>query len=144
MDGHSPDEEGTAPGGTVLLRQEGEQGVTGSSSRFFGQADAAVVSRRALDTVAELNPQISREIVEIGSSKPVVHSVSCFRKNIESNMRNALYKAAVGLDKDAYGRQVLMMFQLKRLGEYELKYLDYLSSLVTDHSNLKKKFAGKR
>ncbi len=111
---------------------------------FFMQADAAVVSRQALDTVAELNPQISREIAEIGSSKPVVHSVSCFRKNIEINMRNALYKAAVDLDKDAYGRQVLMMFQLKRLGEYEPKYLDYLSSLVTDHSNLKKKFTGKR
>jgi phosphonate transport system substrate-binding protein len=111
---------------------------------FFGQADAAVINRDAFETVAELNPQIMKEVAEIVSSKAVVHSVSCFRKNTDSDIRKAVLNAAMSLDKDSYGRQVLTLFQLNRVAVYEPKYLEYLSSLVNDHSEMKKRFAGKR
>jgi phosphonate transport system substrate-binding protein len=82
---------------------------------FFGQADACVTTRRGFETMAELNPQVARELTAIASSPPMFVSFYVFRKNYQSANREKLIQAFTRLRSGPAGAQLATLFQFDEL-----------------------------
>lgn len=84
---------------------------------FFRQADACVVTRRGFQTLAELNPQVGKELRVLAASPDLVATVFCFRAEFESTEMDRLMDVLRNFHRTAAGRQVLTVFQSDRLQE---------------------------
>lgn len=84
---------------------------------FFHQADACLVTQRGFETLAELNPQIGKDLVALATSPAVITALFCFRTDYDSSARDGLIEGVRGLHLTAAGRQVLTVFQSGRLVE---------------------------
>lgn len=84
---------------------------------FFRQAEACVVTRRGFETMAELNPQVGRDLRVLCESPAVIATVFCFRAGFESPEMVRLVDGLRELHLSAAGRQVLTLFQSDRLQE---------------------------
>lgn len=97
---------------------------------FFGQADACVVTRGALETMFELNPQLSKKLRVLQSSPKLVGVFFACRKNSVSRKRilDRLFDARTS----PAAKQVLMLFQSHgialRDGEYLRSAIDILDA----------------
>ncbi|WP_020587179.1 PhnD/SsuA/transferrin family substrate-binding protein [Desulfobacter curvatus] len=57
---------------------------------FFGKEDACLVTRKSFDIMAELNPQISRQLKIVGTSQRYIPNFLAFRKNYQSKIREII------------------------------------------------------
>lgn len=77
---------------------------------LLGKADACLVTQSGFETMAELNPQIARQLRVLASSPPVVPFVTCMRSDFTGINRQRTEKAYVEADLTPEGRQVLTLF----------------------------------
>ena len=103
---------------------------------FFGQADACVVSRKALQVMGELNPQILRQLRVLATSRPFVPSVMCFRAGMARDLIDRVVKAALTLHTTPSGRQLSIIFQSERMEVVSSASLDDARALVAEHDQL--------
>ncbi len=54
---------------------------------FFGKEDACLVTQKVFDIMAELNPQISRQLKIVAASKGYIPGFLAFRKNYKSKVQ---------------------------------------------------------
>jgi hypothetical protein len=78
---------------------------------FFGQADACVTTRGAFETMAELNPQVLRELRPLATSAELAPISYMFRRNYRDPNRQLWVSALSDLNSSVTGRQLLTMFQ---------------------------------
>jgi phosphonate transport system substrate-binding protein len=78
---------------------------------FFGQADACVVTRRGLDTMVELNPQLSRKLKVLLASPKMESAFFAWRKGYPANLKKPVLDRLLDLKSSAAARQVLTLFQ---------------------------------
>lgn len=90
---------------------------------FFRQIDACVVTRRGFQTLAELNPQVGKELHVLAASPDLVTTVFCFRAEFSSPEMGRLMDALRNFHLTPAGRQVLTVFQSDRLQEIPLAAL---------------------
>jgi ABC-type phosphate/phosphonate transport system substrate-binding protein len=110
---------------TVSLWREGLESPAQSLSRmtrntklsqvvlpvFFGQADACVVTRRGLNTMFELNPQLSRKLKVLLASPRMVSAFFAWRKDYPTSLKKPLFDRLVELKSSPATRQILTLFQ---------------------------------
>ncbi len=108
-------------------------------SVFFGQADACIVPEGAFKTMAELNPQIGKQLRIIDSSDEIVWGISLFRKDIDEEIKEKIQKITYSLKERVRGRQVLMLFKFEDLVQLEESSLDTLKILLNEYEKLKAK-----
>jgi ABC-type phosphate/phosphonate transport system substrate-binding protein len=82
---------------------------------FFKQAEACVTSRRAFETMGELNPQVARSLEAVETSATLVTCFYAFRRNFHSPEREKLLRLHNGLLSNAAGRQLAALFQFDEL-----------------------------
>jgi phosphonate transport system substrate-binding protein len=78
---------------------------------FFGQADACLVTLGGFSTMAELNPQLERELRVLAKSQSLVPMVSFLRRDFTPSFRQELIEAICQLHMTASGRQILNLMQ---------------------------------
>lgn len=110
---------------TVLLAREGlglPERVLGRIRRhtkatqavlpvFFGQADACIVSRATMETMAELNPQVGKQLRVLARAPKLASAFLACRKQYPAAKRNNLLEKAVQTKDSAGGRQVMTLFR---------------------------------
>jgi phosphonate transport system substrate-binding protein len=82
---------------------------------FFRQADACLVTLRGFETMAELNPQLGRQLKILAQSEEVVPTMFCFRGDYLSPYREKLLREVPRVTETVAGRQTLALFQSDRL-----------------------------
>lgn len=108
---------------------------------FFGKADACIVSKRSLKIMAEMNPQLQRELIIIEESPPIPNCIIAFRKGIISSRKELFRKILSTLDKSTEGQQLLTMFRMTRLVPFEHLYLIPVEKLHRNNIELKRRSA---
>lgn len=103
---------------------------------FFQQADACIVTRNGFDTMAELNPQISRQLTVIAESSEIVPTVFAFRADYQPIFINKLMTGIKNLKTTPAGRQVLTIFQCEDISEHPVSRLDTAMELIATHEQL--------
>jgi ABC-type phosphate/phosphonate transport system substrate-binding protein len=92
---------------------------------FFGQADACLVTRKGLDAMVELNPQLSRRLKVLLAAPKMVNVFLAFHKNYPLDLRKPVFDRMISLNSKPLTRQVLVLFQSPG---YTLEDADCLNS----------------
>jgi phosphonate transport system substrate-binding protein len=82
---------------------------------FFGQTDACLTSKRAFDTMCELNPQVAKDLAVIAISPAMVVTFYIFHKNYHGASRERFTKVYSDLPTSVAGRQLATLFQFENL-----------------------------
>ena len=104
---------------------------------FFGNADACVAPVSTFDTMAELNPQLTRQIERIAVSPVLSRGPVCFRNDVLEEFGDVLVDALGSLHTDPRGQQILTLFHLDRLLPFEEGHLDGVRALMSEYRSLK-------
>jgi phosphonate transport system substrate-binding protein len=106
-------------------------------SVFFGNADACIVPEGAFKTMAELNPQIGKQLRIIDSSEEIIWGMSLFHKDIDEKLKETIKKITYSLKERIRGRQILMLFKFEDIVQLEESSLDTLKILLNEYKTLK-------
>jgi ABC-type phosphate/phosphonate transport system substrate-binding protein len=82
---------------------------------FFRQIDACLVTRRAFETMCELNPQLRKRLRVIETSPKLVPVVMVFHKDSAPDRKKRFAQAILTLHETPVGQQLLALFQGRRL-----------------------------
>jgi ABC-type phosphate/phosphonate transport system substrate-binding protein len=131
---------------TLFFRQVRESSAASKSilKVFFHQADAAIVSRGALETSNELNPQIGKELAVIAESKPLHGDITCVPTMVSEKLKRAITNSALHLHETSTGKQIFTLFQIDRVIPYQASYLEGLIALLREQAKLQSKSAIRR
>lgn len=111
---------------------------------FFKQADAAIISRAALETTTALNPQMGRQLGVVSESKSLLGDVSCVPNMVEEPLKRTIENAALHLHETTVGKQMFTLFQIDRTIPYIPAYLDGVTELLRERNALMAKQTKRR
>lgn len=103
---------------------------------FFRQKDACVVTRRGFETMAELNPQVKKQLKLIISSPQVIPVIFCFRADYSPSFRDRLIASLLDLHSSPAGQQVLMIFRGEMIQEHPVSILQPTLDFLEEHRRL--------
>ncbi len=78
---------------------------------FFGQVNACVVTRRGLNTMVELNPQLSQKLKVLLASPTMVGTLFACRKDYPVRLKNNIFDRLLQLRSSPPAKQISMLFQ---------------------------------
>jgi ABC-type phosphate/phosphonate transport system substrate-binding protein len=116
--------------------REGAKASQAIMAVFFRQADAAIVSRDALETSKTLNPQMARQLNVIAESNYLLDGVTCIPRTSSTRYAAAFQQAALHLHENTVGKQILTLFQLERTVLFHPSQLAGVEELVREHNRL--------
>jgi len=100
---------------------------------FFGQADACVVTRRGLDTMAELNPQVARKLKILLVSPKMESTIIACRKGYPAQFKERLFERILALRQTAAAQQALVLFQSHGFAEQDASCLKSAFELLDEY-----------
>ncbi len=105
---------------------------------FFNKAAACLVSKSGFDTLAELNPQIAKQLHVIMQSPEYIPSGLFFRKDYESPIKERIVEDLADWLVSTDGKQLLTIFQLESLSIENSTCLENSVNLLRKHETLLK------
>ena len=120
--------------GTIKYARKAPQAVLGV---LFRKYDACLVTRRAFETLAELNPQLGEELTVLRRSPGFLREILCGRRGQDVVQKEALLEGALRLQDHPRGRQVLELFRMENVVRFDPAYLETVIGLVKEHEGLK-------
>lgn len=102
---------------------------------FFRKADAAIVSRGALDAGKALNPQIGKQLMVLAESKPLHGDITCVPTSVSENLKRSIENAALHLHETASGKQMFTLFQIEKVIPFNPSHLSGLQELLHEQKN---------
>ncbi len=111
---------------------------------FFHQADACLVTLKGYETMAELNPQIGRQLQILAKSEAMVPNMFCFRGDYQSPNRERILQEISRVSETTAGRQTLALFQTDKLFPSDPAALDSACALLDLHRRLRAAARGPR
>jgi ABC-type phosphate/phosphonate transport system substrate-binding protein len=103
---------------------------------FFGKSDACVVTRNGWEVMAELNPQLRKELRVIAASPPVLPAMTCFGRNVSEPMKAKILKAVeLSSTKPSY-RQLMTLFKSDGVGPQPVSRLETTRALMAGYRKL--------
>lgn len=103
---------------------------------FFGQADVALVTRSAFETMIELNPQVGAQLKVLANSGPLLPLLLAPTRHADPDVMGKVMKAILELQEEPGGDQILMMFKTDKLVRCEASWLESFQALVKEHQAL--------
>jgi ABC-type phosphate/phosphonate transport system substrate-binding protein len=103
---------------------------------FFRQSDACIVTRRAFETMVELNPQIGEQLKPLASSPSFLPDLMCYRQKYDEAAKDLILSSALKLHTKIEGRQMLGLFRVDKIGRFKPSYLDNLIQLIATYDEL--------
>lgn len=77
---------------------------------FFGQADACIASRKTVQTMAELNPQLSKKLTVLLQAPKMINVFLGCRKTYSARARSILFEKVLRSRESVAGKQVVTLF----------------------------------
>jgi phosphonate transport system substrate-binding protein len=111
---------------------------------FFRQADACLINKEGFETMAELNPQLKRDLRVITKSPAGIVSVICIRKGYKPSLRQLLIESLQDLHSEPKGQQILTLFKVDKLVPFETSYLESPRQLIQEHRKHETRVKGGR
>jgi phosphonate transport system substrate-binding protein len=105
-------------------------------SLFLNQAGACVVTRKGVDTMAELNPQLAEQLVIIAESPDLVPALFSFRADYTPDFKQKIITGLKELKTSPEGRQVLTIFQSDDIDEQPASCLESSLALIAIHERM--------
>jgi phosphonate transport system substrate-binding protein len=99
---------------------------------FFGQVEACVVPVSSLDTMAELNPQLRRDLKVLATSPAFCQGPICVRKDVLEEWGHLLSDVLTTLHLEPEGRQLLTLFRIEQLVPFDDAYLEPTARLLEE------------
>jgi phosphonate transport system substrate-binding protein len=109
---------------------------------FFRQTDACLVTRRAYETMCELNPQLQKRLRMIETSPKLIPIVMAFHKDCAPDRRKRFAQGLLALHESPVGQQLLALFQGRRLLLRDRTSLVTTIELVNSAERVKARAAG--
>ncbi|MBL9138998.1 MAG: PhnD/SsuA/transferrin family substrate-binding protein [Verrucomicrobiales bacterium] len=100
---------------------------------FFRKADACLVNRKGFETMCEMNPQLRRDLRELGVSPHLLPMGFFFRRGYASAEADRMMSAFFRLPETPAGQQVLQVFQCSRVREEPMATLQSTLALLDQH-----------
>jgi ABC-type phosphate/phosphonate transport system substrate-binding protein len=97
---------------------------------FFRQADACLVSRRAFETMGEMNPQVAAKLVVLAKSPKLVPVVIAIRKSCSAEQKEKFKSSMSSLGDTPAGRQILALFGSRKVMAAEASILASATDIV--------------
>ena len=130
-------EKGLSPTRGFFSRVVEEQKLTNAVLPvFFGKADACLVPRKGFKTMAELNPQVSRQLRELAASPELVATGFFFREGYSQAEQDKCVAQFTRVHSVPSGQQILTVFQTERLEEHPLSAMNSALDLLETHRRL--------
>lgn len=108
---------------------------------FFRKADACIITGQLLDVSVELNPQIGRELTVIERLPKLAGGIIAMRRDLPEVYKQRLRQALLTLHEDQEGKQLFVLFQLKKLVPYRPEYMRATVALYAEHRTLRQRNA---
>jgi phosphonate transport system substrate-binding protein len=111
---------------------------------FFRQADGCVVGRNAFLVIAELNPQILRDLTVLAMSPGLPIAISCLRSTLSEAAKKEFIELSLKMVSSPAGKQILTLFKMDKIGRVPPGFLDTLAALVKEHERYQALAKGSR
>jgi hypothetical protein len=89
--------------------------------------------------MAELNPQVGKELERIATSPPLVSAVGCLRTDFNERYEGQITDTLELLHSDPQGKQILTLFRQGKLIRFKESYLAGVESLLKERNALRLK-----
>lgn len=130
-------EEGLAPSELFFNRIRFAQKTSRSVLPvFFGQVEASVVTRNALDVMSELNPQIDTRLQVLKSSDGLIALLMCATPWANPKDVKRVTAEAADAMNDPKSRQALTIVQMERFFPFKSEYLEATQALYERYKNM--------
>jgi ABC-type phosphate/phosphonate transport system substrate-binding protein len=83
--------------------------------------------------MAELNPQIQKQLKIIAASPAIINNILFFRKNISNEIKEKAEKAIEQMKSSVYGQQLLMVIKSDNIVKLEPSNLDSFNQLFNEY-----------
>ncbi len=103
---------------------------------FFKKTDACLVDDWAFSTMAELNPQIQKQLKIISASPAIINTIIFFRKDISKEKKERAREAIRQMTVSDYGQQLLMVIKSDSIVKLELSDLDSFNQFFNEYEKL--------
>ncbi len=103
---------------------------------FFGKEDACLVTRKGFMVMADLNPQISRQLKILVASKGYIPGFLAFRKNYQSKIKEITLKRIEFWNQAPSGHHILTIFQVDALVPRPFEVLVPTMEMIKEHRRL--------
>lgn len=107
---------------------------------FFKQADACVVTRRALNVIQELNPQIGRQVIALHQSDGLVRHLICSTDHPTQRDIDILIRTSTNMGENPESRQAMTILQMKRFVRVDPGDLAATEALLSRHRKMMTNF----
>lgn len=97
---------------------------------YFRQGDACLVTSSGFATMVDLNPQVGKQLNVLCMSPPLLPSLICLRRDLDSSMKALVIDGLSSLHQDAAGQQALMLFTIDRLAPCTRQHIESATSIV--------------
>ena len=97
---------------------------------FFQKAEACLVTQNGFATMAELNPQVGKELRVLECSPELLPVVFVLRADFNPSYRDRLIQGVKDLDQSPAGRQILTVFQGEDMVDAPSAYLEATLALI--------------
>jgi ABC-type phosphate/phosphonate transport system substrate-binding protein len=110
---------------------------------FFQQVDGCIVNRNAFNTMGELNPQVSKELVPLFAGPGIPGGVTFLRGDLNEQEKKDIIKTLTSMHTTPQGKQLLTFFRKKRLVPFRSEYLRAIEALMQENQDLRMRMAKK-
>lgn len=111
---------------------------------LLGQADAAIVQKSNFSTLAEVNPQLQREMTALLSSPPLLPAVSCVPRGMDQERRRIMQQSSLRLSSTTRGAQIMALFGVDELHPFRPELLASIEALIAEHTSLSADLAAEK
>jgi phosphonate transport system substrate-binding protein len=99
---------------------------------YFGQADCGLVLESAMQSLTELNPKLSRDLLIVATSPPLEPGAYAFGVACPRAYRDALANALAALSAHESGKLVLSLFQVRGFRQQHTSVLNGAMKLIDE------------